>query len=108
MKAGRLDRRVTFQERTESQDALGAPSETWANIATNPTVWAQRLDLRGKEFFTAREVHSEVEAKFVMRYRADITTDMRIVCEGVTYAIVAPPIELGRRRGLEIMAKVQR
>lgn len=40
MRAGSLRERVTIQAATTVQDAYGEPIETWANLATNPTVWA--------------------------------------------------------------------
>ena len=42
-----------------------------------------------------------------MRYRSDITSDMRLVHlsrGNRLMKIISPPVELGRRQGLELMA----
>lgn len=105
MRAGRLDRLITIQSFTKAVDAFHQPIETWANLDTNPTVWAERRDLRGREYFQAQQVNAEVTAIYRLRWRGDLTTQMRIVDSGVTYEIVSPPIEIGRREGLELMVK---
>lgn len=100
MRAGRLDRRVTIQQRTLERNAYGEQVETWSTLAT---VWGQRQDLRGREFYAARQVVAEVTTVFRLRYRTDVTVLNRLVCEGVTYDINQVS-ELGRHDGLEILA----
>lgn len=107
MQAGRLDRLITIQSCTKSQDSFKQPIESWANLATNPTAWAERRDLRGREYFQARQVNAEVTAVFRIRWRGDITTEMRIVEGATTYEIVSPPIEIGRRQWLDLMVKAR-
>lgn len=103
MRIGTLDRRVTLLTVTRTQDPnTGEEVETFVE---GDSFWAQKLDLAGKEFFSAEQVNSEVTTKFTIRYRTGITPDMKLRCEGVDYDIVAPGIELGRREGLQIMAR---
>jgi SPP1 family predicted phage head-tail adaptor len=40
---------------------------------------------------------------FRIRYRSDVTATMRLVESGKTYELVAPPVEIGRREGLDLM-----
>ena len=106
MRAGRLDRRITFEEVSEVQSSSGAPAPTWAALATDPTVWAGVRDLNGDELYAARQVNAEITTRFTLRWRSDITRKMRINYEGKLYDIhhIA---ELPRRRGLQILAAAQ-
>jgi SPP1 family predicted phage head-tail adaptor len=103
MRAGRLDRRVTIQSRTLTRNDYGEQIETWAD---DDTVWGERFDLRGREFFTARQVSADVTTRFRLRYRTGLTVLHRLVCEDVTYDIHQVS-EIGRRQGLEILASAK-
>lgn len=100
MRAGTLDRRVTLQHATLAEDAHGQQVPTYADYAT---VWAQRLDTTARERMASQQMISERTCKFRLRYRSDVLPTDRLVCDGVAYNI-APPAELGRREGLEILA----
>lgn len=103
MQIGNLDRRVTLMTVTRSQDPnTGEEVETFV---AGQTVWGQKLDVTGKEFFSAGQINAEVNTKFIIRYRTGVTPDMKLRCEGVDYDIMHPPIELGRRQWLQILAK---
>lgn len=104
MRAGKLDRRITFQTLTDGQDAAGGITEAWANLVTNPTVWAYVHPLTGREFFAAQQVNAEIDTVFEVRYRSDITPKMRIVHDSKNYDIREIK-EIGRRNGLEILAR---
>lgn len=86
LEAGDLDRRITIQQATSVADAFGEPIETWSDLAT---VWAEVVPLGGREFFEARQVNAEQTARFRIRYRADITREMRVLYDGKTYGIEA-------------------
>jgi SPP1 family predicted phage head-tail adaptor len=101
MRAGQLDRRVTLQSRTTVKSATtGAVSEVFTDLVT---VWAQRTDLRGREYFAAQQINADVTAKFRIRWRSGITELHRIV-DGTTTFDIANVAEIGRREGLEILA----
>jgi SPP1 family predicted phage head-tail adaptor len=100
MQAGKLDRRVTIQRRTQTQAANGEYVNQWNNVAT---VWATVKDLRGNEFFAARQTNAEVTTRFYLRWHRDITVLDRILCDGVVYDLIQVS-EMGRRQGLEILA----
>jgi SPP1 family predicted phage head-tail adaptor len=99
MRAGRLDRRVTLQQRTLAQDAQGQQIETWTDV---DTVWASKRDLRGREFFAAEATNAEASTVFEIRYRADVTVLNRLVYAGVTHRIIQVA-EIGRRQGLQLI-----
>lgn len=103
MQSGRLDRLVTIQHIASSApDAAGQVIATWGPLAT---VWAERRDQRSREFFAAKQINAEIAAVYRIRWRSDITTLMRLVDGAVTYEIVGPPVEIGRRQGLDLMLR---
>ena len=95
-----MDRRVAIQSRTLTRNDYGEQVETWATLAT---VWGEKQDLRGREFFAARQVSADVTTRFRLRYRDDVTVLHQLVCDGVTYDINQVS-EIGRQSGLEILA----
>lgn len=81
MRAGTLRERVTIQAATVTQDSYGEPIETWANLATNPTVWANvGSRASGERFISgAEQVQASVSHTVRIRYRADVTVLMRLI-----------------------------
>src|SRR5918992_2353622 len=101
MRAGTLKDRVTLQQNTPTQDAGGAPVDSWADVAT---VWAAIEPLTGREFFDAARVVADVTHRLRIRYRADVTEKMRAIQGSRTFDISAV-LEVGRRRELHLMAR---
>jgi len=101
IEAGQLDRRVTIQRRTLTRNGKGESIESFADLAT---IWAQRLDIRAREFFAGQQLQGDVNTRFRIRYRDDVTVLDRLVCEGRTYDIQQVS-EIGRREGLEIFCR---
>lgn len=101
MDAGRLDRRITIQTFTESNNTFREPIKTWVTLAT---VWAQLVPQRGTERYAIREGQA-VDARALViwriRHRTDVTTLMRISYGGELYDI-QDIREIGRREGLEL------
>lgn len=101
LQAAELDQRVTLEQRVTSVDALGQAVETWDAVAA---VWAAAEPLMGREFFAAGQEQSSASVRFRIRYRDDVTADMRVVWRGLQHALVAPPIDVqGARQVLELM-----
>ena len=101
MRSGRLDRRLTLQRRTLAENDYGEAVETWTDLAT---VWAEKIPVRGFERYASMQTVAEVEERFKIRYRKDITPLDRVVCAGITYDVLGV-LEIGRREGWEILAK---
>lgn len=105
MKASTLDRRITIQSRSESQDpTYGTDVVTWPTLAT---VWANVQDMlpsRGERIADGISV-ARRPCRIRIRYRSDVTSDMRVVIGSRTLRIVTMPAELGRREGLEFVAE---
>lgn len=100
---GRMDRQITIQQLTAdspAQNAYGEPSETWTTYAT---VWAEKLDVGGRERFQSSGRQAEVDTVFRMHYRTGITNKMRIYYNSTAYNILYIN-ELGRKQYLEIRA----
>lgn len=95
-----LNHRVTLQRREVGSDAHGQDSETWVDVGAE--IWAGVEPLRGRTLFAAQQAQSEVSMKFIIRWRSDVTAEMRVVWNGTPYRIdTAPPDP--RRRWLELM-----
>ena len=89
MRAGMLRHRVTIQPYELVVDDYGAPlhRESWKDVAT---VWASVEAMSGRDFFAARQEQSEVTHKVTIRYRGDVTAQMRVLHGGKIFGIVAP------------------
>jgi len=104
MRAGQLDRRITFQKFSVTQNSFGELDETWADYVT---VWAERSQLRGREFWASRQVAAELTTRYRIRYRDDLEPTMRIVDGSRTYDIQAIIEMSDRNHWLEILAEAR-
>jgi len=100
VRAGRLNRRITIQARTDSQNTTG---ETVWTFADWKTVWASVEPTAGTETFVAQQTQSETTVMFRIRQLAGVTTKHRIKFTegGVTryYGIEAVlPVDYDRRQ----------
>jgi len=95
MNIGSLNRRVTIQQPSASQDSVGQPENTWSTLAT---VWANVRMLNGTETIKADAQVSQAKASIRIRWRTDVTSAMRVVLGSTTYEIKAVlPDEAGKR-----------
>jgi SPP1 family predicted phage head-tail adaptor len=105
MRAGRLDRRVSLQHLVLTRNSTtGEQIESYAYYAT---VWAGKRDMRGREFFAAQQVNSDITTIWQIRYRTDVVSTDRLVIDGLYYDITGIA-EIGRRDGLELQATAVR
>lgn len=85
MQAGRLDRRITIQDPNLAQDASGEPVPgTPIPLAT---VWAERNDGRGREYFTGRQEIAERVTRFAIRHMPGILETHEIDENGTIWQI---------------------
>jgi len=94
MRAGKLRHRVTIQQATEARNSIGEVTRTWSALAT---VWANVEPLNGREFIDAQRPEVQVSHRVTMRYRSDVTPQMRVSHDSRTLNIEAV-IETGERR----------
>lgn len=99
MQIGTLDRRAELQHQTAQRNTRG---EALPVFTTYASVWANREDQNGKEFFAAQQMNTESPTIFVIRWRSDVAKSDRIVVDGNTYNIRSIA-EIPRRRGLTLM-----
>lgn len=64
-RAGSLNRRVTIQSRSTTQDTAGQQSLTWTDVAT---VWAGIRPLTGHELARAQMMNTEINHEITIRY----------------------------------------
>lgn len=121
MAAGKLDRKITIQRKSESQLPSGEPVEAWANLAVRRS--ASMWPYKGAESFSAPETTAYEQIEFRVRYSADVAAlspKDRIIYPALTeaqaadagYAIPARSIhdvlavlEINRREGLKIITQ---
>jgi SPP1 family predicted phage head-tail adaptor len=97
---GRYDRRVEIQNRTDTRDAFGAPVPVWSTVARP---WGEWFPTPGRETVAAGQLQPLQTGILKIRgYREDITAASRVLLSGVAFELIAPPVELGRRWGLEL------
>lgn len=89
MKAGTLRHLVTIEKYTETPDAVGGISKTYA---THAQAWASIQPMLGREHFTEQRVSSEQTHRINMRYISGIESTMRITYNGRTFELIGPPI----------------
>lgn len=102
MRAGDLRHRVQIQIKTVARATDGSEIETWITLAT---VWAAKAHQASREFFAAQKVNAEVTDLFTIRYRAGVTSEMRLVFGGVIYDIIGAPDPDGGQRELRLLCK---
>lgn len=94
MNSGRLRHEVNIQQPVEVQNTFGEPEVTWMNVAVR--VPAGIEPLRGREYFAAKQINAEIEARVIMRYRTDVKAKFRIVHGDNEYYIYSV-INVGER-----------
>lgn len=92
MFSGKLDKLITIQTNTPSQDGFGEPVASWSTLAT---VWAERMNPKVSEKFTGSQDAGFKSIDWRVRYRGDITNLMRVSFGGQIYDIKGV-IDVGR------------
>ncbi|MEC0242769.1 phage head closure protein [Paenibacillus dokdonensis] len=78
LQANDLNRRITLQKKGRTEDEAGYPipgAKEWEDVII---LWAKREPLRGREFFAAAAAQAEGTVRYKIRYRSDISSDMRL------------------------------
>ena len=97
--SGRLDQRITLQKKTVLRGALGGHDETWSTLAV---VYAETLDMSGREIFNAKAMGSEATMRITIRWRNDVHHDMRVVFLDGTMARIEWIRHVTRKQYLEL------
>jgi len=100
MSALKYQNRIRIEARSDAQDAGGQPVDEWILVVT---VWANMLQVSGKEFISAARDVSEVTASIRIRYRTGITAAMRVVHKETIYNIKAVLPDLAARQHVDLV-----
>ncbi|WP_242145889.1 MULTISPECIES: phage head closure protein [unclassified Bacillus cereus group] len=87
MNPAKLNKRLTFQIKDENAKSPdGEPIDEYNDVFT---VWGSFIFLKGREYFQAAAANSEVQGKTEIRYRSDVTADMKIKYKDAIYDIIS-------------------
>lgn len=108
VRPGELDRRITFIRKVLVNGVSNEDYITnWEVLPFRPQTWARKKDLRGQELVIADRLTYVQHTLYTIRYRTDITVEMRIVLDGKVYEIVAITENESSRKGyLDITANL--
>lgn len=97
----KLRDKIIIQELVQTPDGQGGFEDKWQDKIT---VWANIKPLRGREFFQAQQIQSEVTHKMTIRYTTKIDETNRVVYNNRVFDIKSPPIDIdNRHRFLELL-----
>lgn len=100
--AGELTERITFQQKSVTQNEISEDVTGFADVCT---VWAKVMPLRGAAFIAANQQQHTVDARFLIRSRADISVSMRLIWKGDVYDVTNLIPGTAQYKGtLEVMA----
>lgn len=85
MQAGKLDKRITIEQKKVTRDTFGAEVIAWVPVVNT---WAQVQPVSGREYVEGRQLDEEVTVRVRMRYQSGITPAMRATLTGHIYDIV--------------------
>ena len=105
LRAGELNRRISIQVNTPTQDTFGEEIESWAEIAGG-SVWAGVVYKSGGERSVGPQLASLGQVVFTIRHRTGLTAKHRIVYDGRTYNILEVQ-DTGNAAALVIVAEVR-
>lgn len=102
MRVGQLDRVVQLEKRgPDTRPVSGSVVQTWQVILRD---FASRRDTLGTERVAAGVEQTMADAVFRVRWRPDVSSATRLVCEGQTWDIMAVA-ELGRHQWLDLTCR---
>jgi SPP1 family predicted phage head-tail adaptor len=108
MRAGRLRHRVRLEQRVTERGAMGQekPDSPWEAVANGVSVPAEVLGVSGGERVRGLTIEEGITSMVTIRYRSDVTADMRFVHDGRYLNINGPPVDReGRKRELVCMCQ---
>lgn len=98
MRAGGLDRRVTLQRFTTTEDEYGEPIAAWVDLAT---VFAEVRQQGGREYLAAETIMADRRVVFFIHWFPGLTVLDRVSYGGLIHNIKEVR-EIGRRDGVEL------
>ena len=102
MKIGDLRQRITLQKSVKTPDGHKGSTEQWQDLAT---IWASVEPLSGREWFQSHQIKAEVTHRVKVRYREDITVQMRFKHRDRNLYIESIIDKKEKRETLEILCR---
>lgn len=110
VRRGEFDRQVTFLRPIITTGTANSDQTTgWGVVASNPTVKAKKVDLRGNDIVESDRLTYTQRTKWIIDYRSDISSINRLyeVGRAKVYAILSvTDFESSRNRYLEVMTNL--
>lgn len=103
-----LNKRITFESQVKIDDGGGGFNLSWEALEDNSEVYASIVSLSSNEIFTFLKREIKASHKIIIRYRDDISADMRIIYGENIYSIKSLRDAQGLGRYLEIIADEER
>lgn len=96
MRAGKLNQRILIEQPGSMVDSYGHATPVWTEVAT---IWAALHNISGRENWANDRVLNDSSLAFRIRFRTDLSEEMRISWRGTYYQISGPVIDPdGHRR----------
>lgn len=102
MQAGLLRHRVSLQQNTPVRDEAGQPIASWAEVTK---LWADVRFMRGLEALKSDAAVSVNQCSIRIRYRAGVTSAMRLVGGSTVYDIRAVLPDTTGKRYLDLLCE---
>jgi SPP1 family predicted phage head-tail adaptor len=93
LRAGQLNRVITIQQRTATQDTFGGMPETWTNVAQN--VYALIEALSGYEKMAGEAIASGVSHRITVRYDPMFDDPKRVATYRILYGSRIFDVQVG-------------
>ena len=93
----KLNRRLTFQRLEAKEDEMGQDKSVWQDYKT---IWGSVKPYKSSEYNFMGKLKPEVSHRIYVRFRNDITADMRIKYHGRIVTIEGSPLDIDERHEL--------
>ena len=80
-----LNQRITIQREVRTSDGQGGFSVAWEDVP--PVVWAKIKPKKAREGYTTDQLKEISDHEITIRYRGDVTAEMRILWGNRTFQI---------------------
>ena len=102
-RAGLKDRQIILKAPVKDKGTTGGPETTYP-VDTH-TVWAHKMPASGSERFRNQREISIQDLIFEIYYLSDVTVEYQLEFESDDYDLQSV-IEVGRRQGLQLVARL--
>lgn len=102
MDVGKLDKRITIEQKVKERDAAGEPKDVWQKVKT---VWANVRFERGMESIRNNKDSATSKVSIRIRYRTDLDESMRVIFSKRAYSIISVLPDEQDRKWLDLVVE---